>query len=279
MDIQTQALIQSTVDKINIVIGMSGYVKTDETWHGEKVTSPFCRLYFVEEGEGILESTDGVITMRSGFVYLIPVGTEFSFRSDTYVKKLYFHINVYREDYSDYTARFGHIGSMFVGTERIKRLIKAYFGTKFSDAFMLKREIFGIVFEISDRFEIKDDEIKKYSEAIEGTMEYIKENLSARITPRELAERVFMSESGFSKRFKREVGVTVKKYIDNMLFFEAEKLMSSGNITLGRISERLGFCDQFYFSRRFKERYGETPSSYMSRRRHEFNGLNESERL
>ena len=31
---------------------------------------------------------------------------------------------------------------------------------------------------------------------------------------------------------------------------------------ISRISERYGFCDQFYFSRRFKEKFGVTPQKY-----------------
>ena len=38
-----------------------------------------------------------------------------------------------------------------------------------------------------------------------------------------------------------------------------EELLCDTDLSLSEISERFGFCDQFYFSRRFKAKYGETP--------------------
>ena len=34
---------------------------------------------------------------------------------------------------------------------------------------------------------------------------------------------------------------------------------------VSEVSERLGFCDQFYFSRYFKKRCGESPLKYRKR--------------
>ena len=42
--------------------------------------------------------------------------------------------------------------------------------------------------------------------------------------------------------------------------FKAERMLTTTNISVLKISELLGFCDPFYFSRKFKEMYG-APSS------------------
>ena len=47
---------------------------------------------------------------------------------------------------------------------------------------------------------------------------------------------------------------------------EAEQLLLKSDLTVLQISERFGFCDQFYFSRRFKMKYGETPQKYRKLR-------------
>ena len=46
----------------------------------------------------------------------------------------------------------------------------------------------------------------------------------------------------------------------------AEHLLVSTNLSIQQISERFGFCDQFCFFRRFKEKYGETPQRYRRMR-------------
>ena len=101
-----------------------------------------------------------------------------------------------------------------------------------------------------------------------NTIEYIRENLSVKISVKELADRLYISESILAKKFRKEVGITLGKYIDKMVFYEAEKLIMQGDLTIGQISEKLGFCDQFYFSRKFKERYQETPQSYIMKLKH-----------
>lgn len=52
-----------------------------------------------------------------------------------------------------------------------------------------------------------------------------------------------------------EAGMSPGKYIDNMIFLKAKQMLSDPALTIGQISRKLGFCDQFYFSRRFKENF------------------------
>ena len=64
-----------------------------------------------------------------------------------------------------------------------------------------------------------------------------------------------------------EAGMSQGKYIDNMIFLKAKQMLSDPALTIGQISQKLGFCDQFYFSRRFKENSRQTPSEYRKEMR------------
>lgn len=263
MNIYRNYKMENTLNHLDIIITDNGYVKTDESWGQKNVLSPYSRLYFIEEGEGVLKFSNHSVTMKPGYVYLIPVGIVFDFYSNDYVKKLFFHINIYRENMYDFTAEYKKYGKLYLGEEKIKKLIQLYHSETFSDALRLKTKIFSIVAEITDEMVIMNDEISCYSESIMDTIEYIKKNLSLKLSVKELADRLFISESILAKKFRKEVGITLGKYIDKMVFYEAEKLIMQGDLTIGQISEQLGFCDQFYFSRKFKERYQETPQSYI----------------
>ena len=63
-----------------------------------------------------------------------------------------------------------------------------------------------------------------------------------------------------------------KMALDNNgeVFIQAKKLLANEQLSIAEISTRLGFCDQFYFSRRFKQKFGETPSSFRKRHPEEF---------
>ena len=150
MKIIRNSKMENTLNHLDIAITDDGYVKTDESWRQNNVLSPYSRLYFIEEGEGVLNFKDYSVIMKPGYVYLIPVGIVFDFYSDDYVKKLFFHINIYRENMYDFTAEYKKYGKLYLGEEKINGLIKLYKSEKFSDALRLKSEIYSVVATITD---------------------------------------------------------------------------------------------------------------------------------
>ena len=104
-----------------------------------------------------------------------------------------------------------------------------------------------------------------YSPVIQKTIDYIRINLSVQLTAKEIAGQLYICESTLLKKFRKEVGVTLGSYIDDLIFFNAEKMLLKTKWSINQISETLGFCDQFYFSRRFKQKYGQTPLDYRKK--------------
>ena len=49
-----------------------------------------------------------------------------------------------------------------------------------------------------------------------------------------------------------------------MVFIKARKLLLKPNTSISSVSGELDFCGQFYFSRRFSENIGRTPSQFKS---------------
>ena len=89
MNIKSNSSMNNVMSRMNIEIIDSGYVKTDTTWHGENICSPYSRLYFVEYGKGICN-----------MIIKNLLCTEFIFNTNRYsinywkntIHKLYFHI-------------------------------------------------------------------------------------------------------------------------------------------------------------------------------------------
>jgi AraC-like DNA-binding protein len=61
--------------------------------------------------------------------------------------------------------------------------------------------------------------------------------------------------------------MTLGRYMDDLLLQRAQQMLLSSEESISRIAEQLGFCDQFYFSRYFRQRLQETPSQYRRRLR------------
>ena len=80
---------------------------------------------------------------------------------------------------------------------------------------------------------------------------------------RELLEKqFFLSYSYMSSVFRSEKGVTLGRYHDKLRMKEACRLLRSTSLSVGEIAARTGFSDVLYFSRRFHELVGTTPTAH-----------------
>lgn len=77
-----------------------------------------------------------------------------------------------------------------------------------------------------------------------------------------LARGFGLTVEGFRKRFARLVGQPPARYRMGRLIDRACELICEGRHTDSQIAELLGFCDEFYFSRRFKEITGKSPRTF-----------------
>jgi len=80
----------------------------------------------------------------------------------------------------------------------------------------------------------------------------------------DLARQLHMSYDGFRKRFRRQTGVPPARYRGARIIDRACELIDQGRLTDRQIAEQLGFCDEFYFSRRFKQVTGRSPRQFRA---------------
>jgi AraC-like DNA-binding protein len=82
-----------------------------------------------------------------------------------------------------------------------------------------------------------------------------------------LAERLRMSPSSLSHRFRAETGETVMARVRWLRIREARRLLVEPGATLKDVARRLGFSSAFHLSTQFRRLTGVTPSEYMRRQR------------
>jgi AraC-like DNA-binding protein len=92
----------------------------------------------------------------------------------------------------------------------------------------------------------------------------LESDLSRELDLRALAHDLGMSYDGFRKRFTRATGLPPARYRGTRLIDRACELMQQGALTDRQIAEQLGFCDEFYFSRRFKQVTGRRPRQFRA---------------
>jgi AraC-like DNA-binding protein len=76
-----------------------------------------------------------------------------------------------------------------------------------------------------------------------------------------IAERFNVSYETFRKKFTRRFGVSPQRYRTRHLMQKAIIFLNEENLSVKETASRLGFCDEFYFSRAFRKLTGRPPSS------------------
>jgi len=102
-----------------------------------------------------------------------------------------------------------------------------------------------------------------FSEEITSTVSYINKNLDKPLDVGELAARVFLSHSGLIWKFKKELGTTPSQYISiQRLRYAKQLLLNNPNYTVAQVAETCGYSNPFYFTNRFREYSGMSPTDF-----------------
>lgn len=96
---------------------------------------------------------------------------------------------------------------------------------------------------------------------------YIKDNLDKSISVCNIAERLYVTPTYFSRLFKNSTGEGCNNYIVRKRIEKAKYLLNTTTLKTGKIAEIVGYKDTNYFSLAFKKQTGLTPKEYRERNR------------
>lgn len=90
----------------------------------------------------------------------------------------------------------------------------------------------------------------------------LRERMPQRTSVSELAAAVGISTSHLANVFKAETGYGVVAYQNRLRVSQATELLATTSLPIGEIAARVGFDDEFYFSRLFRRVNGVAPRHY-----------------
>ncbi len=102
--------------------------------------------------------------------------------------------------------------------------------------------------------------------AIRRAINYIEDNPDRAISLQELAAAAGLSRFHFGRVFKRQLGVSPAKYVEQMRIEQAKLMIVEAQMSLASIAQVVGFADQSHFTRRFRAHEGCTPAQFARER-------------
>jgi AraC-like DNA-binding protein len=152
-------------------------------------------------------------------------------------------------------------GIIDLGKERcLDKAIHNHISLDFRAKIRAKLELINLLLKLPspDSNKVKDEQLGRLDKLIR----MIYNNPEKWWTVAEMADICKLSQVQFRRVFKYQVGVTPKRFIDEVKLKAAAQKLQYTDMSLTQLAEQFNYKDQFHFSRRFKELFGITPAKY-----------------
>jgi len=263
-----------------------------QNWNFKKVTSPFSRIYLIENGDGRITHNERKFELTQGKLYLIPSFTDCNYESSLFLEHYYIHfapvicggVNVFDLVNFEY-----EVDATELMCESVKRIFELNPGRKlteldpkrYSRSNLLPQdevldsqkqiagflETQGLLFQIFSRFvktsvePVIQSNINQ-NKIVKLALEYIHENLSKPITLSELAGIGNLSCDYFSRLFLKTMGTRPIDYVNRKRIESAQLQLITTDEPIEKAAIDNGIENFPYFNRMFKKYTFTTPGEY-----------------
>ncbi|MHB9035246.1 MAG: helix-turn-helix domain-containing protein [Armatimonadota bacterium] len=94
---------------------------------------------------------------------------------------------------------------------------------------------------------------------------YMRNNLNCKYSVQDMAEMVYRSAPTVTRLFRRYLNSSPIEWLIQTRLERAANQLVTTDLPIGEIGKRVGIDDSYYFSKRFKQAYGLTPTSYRKK--------------
>ena len=249
------------VNTLKLELLSGAYTRLDNRWVCNERRFQFTRLYYIYSGSAELTCNGETVTMLPGNMYLLPTNLPVAYRCPEQMEQLFFHVTLTTPEGFDMLSLVPKICQFPCSQPLLEQLKNFCTSEDYGQLLKFKTLVSQTVADclLAEKIPFP---IKPYSQEVLQAMAYIQNNLTLQLSGEQIAQALFTSPSRLYKRFKAETGTSLGAYQDKLIFYRATLLLAERQLSLKEISQQLGFCDQYYFSRRFKAQMGTTPTLY-----------------
>jgi AraC-like DNA-binding protein len=259
--IRRNSQLTRQVNLLEIEILDHGYFIGNRQWNQFNVMSPFGRIYYLIADRGWLDTEQGRIDLLPGSMYLIPPYTRVNLRTDERIEKFYFHFTL-KYAGVDVLEGINRCFALPLADALLQDILAAYQSASLPDLLRLKA-LAGLTLATFIRDKLPDlSRRMAVASAYRDVNAYIERHLSAGLTGRTICAALGQSYETLRRGFRRDNGITFNQYIKGRLIQEAAMQLLLTERTIQQIAAGLGFADEFYFSRLFKQKMEYSPREY-----------------
>jgi AraC-like DNA-binding protein len=251
-----------------LYISMSGVSYCDGSYHIKRRKSGCTVIEFVVKGSGSVSDGRESVRVGAGSIYILRQNRDHDYFSDADEPWEKMFLNIRGQLAEQILSAYGFENDIVIdgeGTEEdFRRMVEATFDKTKSPSEIFARvstDFHALVIKLSQ----KRGEFCPKNEEMEILRRYLSENTHRIVSNSELSKLIHRCEDYCIKKFKEEFGKTPYDYQIDEKIRAAKTILKRSNLTVAEIAERLGYCDQHYFSNQFKKKCGISPSEYRKK--------------
>lgn len=126
-------------------------------------------------------------------------------------------------------------------------------------------EFFALCAERHTSAVLGEGDFKKHFKRVDkfnDMVKYIEDHSAEPLTVPSVAEAFFVTPSYFAHFFKKRAGKSVIQFLNEVRILKARLILEQEDIPVSEVALQVGFDDINYFSRKFKQITGQTPTEY-----------------
>ncbi|MBB1070015.1 AraC family ligand binding domain-containing protein [Limosilactobacillus sp. RRLNB_1_1] len=230
-------------------------------------------IHYVQEGKGIFSSANhNTVSLQAGDVFILPKGVPCFYQADGEDPWKYFWIG-----FSGTKINTMLKGSILAKKRYLRQVQQSSFYTslrKLYDALRAPSSLpndilvesltyqmfYNLVTEYPNKREKDSSEANKQMQL---AIYYLQENYrNSDCTITSLCHHINISRSYLYTIFKREMNLSPQKYLSQLRMEDAKQLLLNSNNPIQDIAHRVGYKDEFTFSKAFKRYDGFSPQIF-----------------
>ena len=116
---------------------------------------------------------------------------------------------------------------------------------------------------LQERMGLSKIALSKFKKEVQAVIIYVNAHYMDKLTLDSIADYVGLNREYLSRLFSKETGTGLFQYINEVRMKRAgEMIRSNKQVYIKEVAAAVGFDDPYFFSRKFKDFYGKTPSEY-----------------
>ncbi|MDL5054126.1 AraC family transcriptional regulator [Oscillatoria laete-virens NRMC-F 0139] len=97
---------------------------------------------------------------------------------------------------------------------------------------------------------------------VSRALDFIESHLNRNISLFDVARHLHVNDAYLARMFKAHTGTTLGQYVHQLKISKAKERLLTGTLTVKQVAKSLGYNDALYFSRRFQQVVGVSPSNF-----------------